>query len=164
MHFQSPEDVADAVSYINRQVKTVAVNNNVESNTVDHLESQTESKTNEYNVWAFHDSLVDSCTPFTPSVDEPGGVNLELQQYLNQPPILRNQDPFKHWQTLKPAYPTLFTVAMRYLSVVATSVPSERMFSKAGIVKSDLRSRLSGKRLNSLLFLGSLSEESWGQD
>ncbi|XP_071653434.1 E3 SUMO-protein ligase ZBED1-like [Temnothorax longispinosus] len=81
MHFQSPEDVADAVSYINRQVKTVAVNNNVESNTVDHLESQTESKTNEYNVWAFHDSLVDSCTPFTPSVDEPGGVNLELQQY-----------------------------------------------------------------------------------
>ncbi|XP_071650785.1 E3 SUMO-protein ligase ZBED1 [Temnothorax longispinosus] len=109
-------------------------------------------------------NLVDSCTPFTPSVDEPGGVNLELQQYLNQPPILRNQDPFKHWQTLKPAYPTLFTVAMRYLSVVATSVPSERMFSKAGIVKSDLRSRLSGKRLNSLLFLGSLSEESWGQD
>lgn len=158
MHFQSPRAAAAAVSFINRQLKTVT-NNYMESN-ID-LRPRTENKTNEFNVWTFHDNLVDLCAS---TVDEPGGINLELRQYLNQPPIPRDQDPFKHWHTLKPAYPTLFTIAIRYLSIVATSVPSERMFSKAGIIKSDLRSRLSGKRLNSLLFLGSLNAESWGLD
>ncbi|EZA47413.1 hypothetical protein X777_16315, partial [Ooceraea biroi] len=105
---------------------------------------------NEFDVWAFHDSLVESCAS---SLDESDGMSLELQQYLNQPLIPQNQNPYEHWQTLKSAYPTLFPIAMRYLSVVATSIPSERVFSKTGIIKSDLRNRLSGKRLNSLLFL-----------
>lgn len=124
------------------------------------MKSRTEI--NEFNVWAFHDNLIESSN--TSSFDESGGISFELRQYLNQLPILRNRDPFKYWQALKFVYPTLFAVAMRYLSVVATSVPSERVFSKAGIIKSDLRSRLSGKRLNSLLFLGSLPEENWGFD
>jgi len=159
VHFQSPRAVSTAISYINSQLKTVAVNNNVESDKTDQLTPRTEIK--EFDVWTFHDSLIESNAP---SFDESGGINFELRQYLNQPLIPRNRDPFKYWQTLKFVYPTLFAVAMRYLSVVATSVPSERVFSKAGIIKSDLRSRLSGERLNSLLFLGSLREENWGLD
>ncbi|XP_011859762.1 PREDICTED: zinc finger BED domain-containing protein 1-like [Vollenhovia emeryi] len=161
MHFQSPKAVSAAISYINFQLKTVAANYNMELNKANDLEPQTNSEINEFDVWTFHDNLMKSCAS---SFDEPGGMNLELRQYLNQPIIPRNQNPFKHWQTLKLAYPTLFTVAIRYLSVVATSVPSERVFSKAGIIKSDLRSRLSGNRLNRLLFLGSLDEKNWGLD
>lgn len=156
MHFQSPRAVSAAVSYINRQIKIIP--NNMESNKVGHLESRTQSKTNEFNVWAFHENLVES---YASSLDESEGISFELRQFLNQPVISRNQNPFEHWQKLKSTYSTLFTIAMQYLSVIATSVPSERIFSKAGIIKSDLRSRLSGKRLNSLLFLGSLSEENW---
>jgi len=42
--------------------------------------------------------------------------------------------------------------------MVATSVPSERIFSKAGQVMTDIRNRLTGDNLNKLLFLGSLPE------
>ncbi|XP_036148827.1 zinc finger BED domain-containing protein 1-like [Monomorium pharaonis] len=161
MHFKSIRAASVAISHINRKLKTISTNNNTESNVIEHVEPRTNSKLNEFNVWNIHQSLVESCAS---SVDEPGGMNLELRQYLNQPIIPREQDVFKFWQTLRPAYPTLFVMAISYLSIVATSVPSERMFSKAGIIKSDLRSRLSGKRLNSLLFLGSLSEEIWGLD
>lgn len=72
-------------------------------------------------MWTVHDSLIDLSAS---SLDECGAMNLELRQYLNQPPISRDKNPFEYWQTLKSAYPTLFTIAMRYLSVVATSVPS----------------------------------------
>lgn len=161
MHFRSPLAVSTTISYINQQLKTITSNNNNElSITEGQLNTQTESKP-EFNVWVFHDTLIESSTL---SFDEPGGLNLELRQYLNQSPVLRSTDPFKHWQTLKPAYPMLFVVATKYLSVVATSVPSERIFLKAGIIKTDLRSRLSGKRLNTLLFLGSLNEEIWNLD
>lgn len=161
IHFQSLRAVSDALSYINRQLKIIATNNNEEVNRIDHLEQRTRNKVNEFDVWAFHYNLVESRAL---SVDDSDGMSLELRQYLNQSLISRSQNPFEHWQTLKSAYPTLFPIAMRYLSVVATSVPSELVFSKTGIIKSDLRSRLTGKRLNNLLFLGLLSEENWGFD
>jgi len=93
--------------------------------------------------------------------DDPGGINVELRQYLNQPIIPRDQDPLKYWQNVKHAYPVLFDIAKKYLSVIATSVPSERLFSKAGIIKSNARNRLTPKRLNVLLFLGSLNRDDW---
>lgn len=48
--------------------------------------------------------------------------------------------------------------------MVGTSVPSERLFSKAGQVMTDSRNRLTGEHLNKLLFLGSLSESDWNLD
>jgi len=52
-------------------------------------------------------------------------------------------------------------LAKKYLSVVATSVPCERLFSEAGQVISQKRNRLSPDRVNQLLFLNSFlkSEE-----
>lgn len=46
MHFQSLKAVAAAVLYINRKLKTVAVNNNVESNTVDRYSRTAKQKQN----------------------------------------------------------------------------------------------------------------------
>lgn len=49
---------------------------------------------------------------------------------------------------------TCFTASLlKYLGIVATSVPAERMFSKAGEVVSKKRNRLKGKTVNMLLFL-----------
>jgi len=54
-------------------------------------------------------------------------------------------------------YPLLKKVAEPNLSVIATSVPSGRLFSKADNIMSDSRNRLKGEKLQLLLFLNSLS-------
>lgn len=87
------------------------------------------------SLWNFHDNLVASSTKIR---DEPGGINIELRQYLSQPVISRHNDPLKYWQTLKQAYPVLFNIAIKYLAIIGISVSSERIFSKAGITKLEI--------------------------
>ena len=55
---------------------------------------------------------------------------------------------------ITPTYsPAIANVAKVYLSTVATSVPSERIFSKAGELISAKRKRVKPKNVNTLLFL-----------
>lgn len=82
--------------------------------------------------------------------------------YLKQGVSPLKSDPIKMWEELKLIYPTMYKLAIKYLSVVATSVPSERLFSKAGATVSQQRNRLLGKRLEKLLFLGGCTEADWG--
>jgi len=65
------------------------------------------------------------------------------------------------WENTKTIYPELYKLARKYLCISATSVPSERLFSKAGATVSQSRNRLLGSTLSKLLFLQSLDEEYW---
>ncbi|XP_054089442.1 zinc finger BED domain-containing protein 4-like [Zeugodacus cucurbitae] len=67
-----------------------------------------------------------------------------------------NQNPTEMWDYMKNVFPELYKQASKYLSIVATSVPSERLFSKAGATITKQRNRLTGKRLSKLLFLNSV--------
>jgi len=58
-------------------------------------------------------------------------------------------------------YPHIAKIAEPYLSLVATSVPSERLFSKAGNIMTTKRNRLKGEKLQQLLFLNSLNVDDW---
>jgi len=62
---------------------------------------------------------------------------------------------------LTSVYPTLSIIARKYLAVVGTSVPSERLFLRAGNILTDSRNRLSPNHLQELLFLNSLSVKDW---
>jgi len=88
----------------------------------------------------------------------------DLRHYLNQPTLPLGENVLKCWDTHGPIYPYLKKIVNPYLSMVATSVPSERLFSKAGQVMTDSRNRLTGEHLNKLMFLGSLSESDWNLD
>lgn len=85
----------------------------------------------------------------------------ELSLYLKQNILKLNENPLTEWENTKSVYPKLFKLAMKYLLIPATSVPSERLFSKAGDTISKTRNRLTGSRLSKLLFLQSVNKSLW---
>ena len=50
-------------------------------------------------------------------------------------------------------------MAKKYLSIPGTSVPSERVFSKGGVIVDPFRSRLSPHHVNTLIFLSKNMEQ-----
>ena len=112
------------------------------------------------SVWDFHDML-DENQGATSGADGGLSWNVELEQYLQLKRLSRKDDIFNYWKRVGETFPFLSKVALKQLSVLGTSIPSERLFSKAGLIKRDNRNRLTGRHLNMLLFLSSLSREDW---
>ena len=80
-------------------------------------------------------------------------VSKEITHYLDQPCEEVQSDPLLWWKTHNTSYPLLAKLARRYLSIPGTSVPSERLFSKGGIIVDPFRCRLSPDHVNTLIFL-----------
>lgn len=78
---------------------------------------------------------------------------IEVQRYLESPVIPRHDDPMKWWVKDRYLYPYLAFMAQERLSALCTSVPCERIFSKAGLIISGRRSRLSASKVEKLIFL-----------
>jgi hypothetical protein len=81
----------------------------------------------------------------------------ELDQYNSMPAVPVTQDPFGWWSVNAKMFPTLSKLAQRYMTMQATSVESERLFSIAGHVISRRRTRLSVMTVRQLLCLRSWS-------
>ncbi len=82
-----------------------------------------------------------------------GDSDPEFVMYENEKEIGRNENPLEWWRLNKSKYPRISKMAYRYLSIMASSAPSERMFSASGHLTSDKRSRLTPDNANLLLFL-----------
>ena len=80
-------------------------------------------------------------------------MDFELKGYLYQSVIETNGNPFDWWKENQFKFPNLSQVAKSYLFIPATSVPSERMFSKAGAIVSDRRASLKADKAEMLVFL-----------
>jgi hypothetical protein len=61
--------------------------------------------------------------------------------------------PLTWWKSHQYDYPYLAKMAMKLLAIPATSAPSERVFSTAGLTIAKDRSRLDSERANELVFL-----------
>ena len=57
------------------------------------------------------------------------------------------------WKDNKTLFPSLFKAAQTYLHIPATSVPSERIFSLAGYIVRDRRSKILATNVNKSIFL-----------
>ena len=77
----------------------------------------------------------------------------EMQQFLKTTNLNRHDDALQWWRENAHIYPTLSKLARRYFCPLATSVPSERLFSKAGELVSARRSSLKPKHIDMYLFL-----------
>jgi hypothetical protein len=77
----------------------------------------------------------------------------EVFRYAKLGNIKVKDDPLIWWVNHKDSFPTLTQLARKYLSIPATSVPSERLFSDAGNHISAKRTRLAPDLVNKFLFL-----------
>lgn len=78
---------------------------------------------------------------------------IKLGQYHSERLISRENDPLVWWKSRQLLFPRLSEIAKKRFSSVATSVPSERIFSKAGDLVSYKRNRLGIDTIQELLFL-----------
>lgn len=79
---------------------------------------------------------------------------VKVQRYTSVPPLERSEDPLVYWTTHKAIYPNLYKLAKEYLATSASSVPCERVFSKAWEIYIFFkRNRLKLSTLEKLLFL-----------
>jgi len=78
----------------------------------------------------------------------------ELAEYLNDANMAEDQDLLAYWKSSH-AWPNLRLVARSYHAIPAAQTASERSFSDAGHMVSDLRSRLAGQHVNELLVMRS---------
>lgn len=66
----------------------------------------------------------------------------ELDRYVEDEMQPRNENPLKWWEDRKRIYSILYSFMRKRLCVMATSVPCERVFSKAGHVLNERRTSL----------------------
>lgn len=78
---------------------------------------------------------------------------IELRQYSEEAIIPRKDDPLKWWQSRQLIYPHLAIIAKRILAIPASSVSSERIFYKTGLILSERRNRIKPKNLKKIVFL-----------
>lgn len=152
VHFEEPLAVATTLKNIDSKLNKISIEVPV---------SKSQTQTDKNSIWDFHDSLPHQA--LTSRTDD-FSRNLELEQYLQLPRIPRKDNILTYWKSVETTFPSLSKMALKQLSVIATTVPSERLFSRAGFIKSDRRNKLTGMHLNMLLFLNSRPVADWDLD
>ncbi len=80
-------------------------------------------------------------------------ADTEVARYLQEEALDLHSDPIAWWRDNQARFPLLSKVGRKYMTICATSAPSERVFSKAGNIVSPLRSSLKPNKVNMLVFL-----------
>lgn len=107
---------------------------------------------NDDPIWQDFDRAVKNSVSSTNS-NPTATAMAELRMYLDDAILNRKEDPLIWWKDRQKIYPWLSILARKYLSIVATSVPCERIFSKAGQVITERRNRLKSTNVEKILFL-----------
>lgn len=101
-------------------------------------------------LWKFCDELMDeNCE----TVSSPESTQSVVDAYLKEPNQPRKSDPLLYWKRNQSNLPHLTNLAKQYLCAPPASVASERLFSTAGNICTELRNRLSPTKVEYLLFL-----------
>jgi len=103
--------------------------------------------------YSISDSLDKNVSKFQPKSTASSKAIIEVQRYLEDEVLSRNENPLDWWRKNRCNYPFLSTLVRSRCCTLATSVPCERLFSKAGIILNERRTRLSTNKLKQLLFI-----------
>ncbi|XP_076666311.1 E3 SUMO-protein ligase ZBED1-like [Andrena cerasifolii] len=138
LHFPDKIACSHAINKIIRAVYSIVLNT---SNT-EQTQTSTQTVVQKTDLWSYHENLVITSTKSKEVVNQ-NEMPEELKYYLNQPPIPMKDCPLKFWNQFSNS--NLSKLAKKYLTICATSVSSERLFSKAGRILNEDRNRLTGR-------------------
>lgn len=91
--------------------------------------------------------------PFSKTKHFSRGIEMEIDLYRREASIPLSCCPLKWWRENSCKYPSMSPLAKAYLSIPATSVPSERVFSTAGDIVTAQRSQMLPEIVDMLIFL-----------
>lgn len=120
----------------------------IQNETAKPVTNSNSNNSNKYNLWATFDLQVKECQ----NTREVVGATIQGKHYMEENILQRKDDPLKWWKDHENHYTLLSVLALKYLSMPGTSVPSERLFSKAGELVSAKRSRIKPKNIDMFLF------------
>ncbi|XP_042203813.1 E3 SUMO-protein ligase ZBED1-like [Homarus americanus] len=107
---------------------------------------------NKSSLWTKSDAKVEKIA-LVSSTHPSTGPYIEIRRYMEESPIPREGDPLDWWEKPAALFPKLQEQAKMFLCSPTSSVPSERLFSKAGELVSKRRSCLKDKNVIMILFL-----------
>jgi len=86
----------------------------------------------------------------------------ESRRYFQEANIPRKSDPLQWWRLNEVQFPHMKSLAQKYLSIPATSMPSYRLFSKKGSTVERSRDAIKPAYLGNVLFLNkNLTTKYW---
>lgn len=155
IHFQDRIACSKAIKLVKELLTTTT-----EAEVIEEVMSGSPDPTEEFNLWSEHYKLVNVKNSTSSPHDHE--MPSELSYFLKNTVSDLKQDPIQVWNNvIGSTYPKLKIIALKYLSTIATSTPSERLFSKAGSTLYQQRNRLKGSSLSKLLFLQSIDKKYW---
>ena len=76
----------------------------------------------------------------------PKDVVKVIENYHHKKRLDTNDDPISWWKVKQNVYPRLRKLVRKYLACPPTYVPSERVFSNAGLIYDEYRNKLSAEK------------------
>lgn len=165
LHFQQNELIACAqsVNYIAKYMKEID-QANISDGDATMTKANVENPKTSDDLWTYHEDLVKGQVA-NENERKQDEMPTDLRHYLHQPLAKLKENPMFYWsRQYKMIYPyqndlTLTKIAKKYLPVVATSVPSERLFSRAGNILTEEPTFF--RSPTAITFLNSLTAEEW---
>lgn len=102
------------------------------------------------SVWSDYDQKV---CEIVSTVNLDTDIAKQLQRFLDEPLLSRQESSLEWWRSRIPVYPCLVRVVRERLCLVATSVSSEHIFSSTGLVLNDRRRHLNSGEVRRRVFL-----------
>ena len=80
----------------------------------------------------------------------------ELMRYRDEPKLKSDGCPFTWWRSRCKDYPLMSKLARKYVAVSGTSIPSERVISRLGLILTKKRLSMKGDLFSKIMFLSDI--------
>lgn len=150
-HTQALSESSIQVSEESNSSDSVAMAQPSSSSVVEALRSRRKSKLDKSSLISkkWRDSVIHLGSEYDRQM---ASFEDELFNYTSFP-TFESSDPLEFYRKYSKQFPMLTNLVRRLFCIPATSVPAECLFSKAGIIQSELRNRLNPDLLEYYCFL-----------